>query len=170
MGAAPERLILEDDALGEFQKILLTTDGTVTQLLEIHTRQRIRVQKISQVIVAGGPQWLEAGPGEPVLSRRILLRGDSHPLLFAHSWLVLSRLPPGLQDSLVSTDTPIGQLWRAARLETYREIVEFRRERDAAVAALFGNDEVLLSRSYRVCSGGSAMGLVTEKFPASHFS
>jgi chorismate-pyruvate lyase len=169
MGPAPECAIVENGSLSEFQKILLTTDGTVTQLLEILTRQKVRVEKIGQQVIGGGPPQLQVGPDEPVLSRRILLRGETRPLLYAHSWLVLSRLPAGMQESLQLTDTPIGRLWRQARLETYREIVDFRRERDSAVGALFGVDDVLLSRSYLVRSGGATMGLVTEKFPASHF-
>jgi chorismate-pyruvate lyase len=165
-----ERLIVNDPGLGEFQKILLTTDGTVTPLLEIHTRETIRVEKLEHAVIDGGPDWLDVTAAEPVLSRRILLRGNSRPWMFAHSWLVLSRLPRGMQESLRDTDIPIGQLWRTARLETFRAIVDFRREEDAEVAALFGTRGPLLSRSYVVRTGGVVMGLVTEKFPVTHFA
>jgi chorismate-pyruvate lyase len=167
---AAERVVIDDDSLSEFQKILLTTDGTVTQLLEIHTGEQIRVVKLQHVVVEGGPHWLQVPPTEPVLSRRILLRGPTQAWLYADSWLVLSRLPAGMQETLLHTDTPIGQLWRAARLETYREIVDFRRESNPAIAGLFGTDAALLSRSYVVRSGGVAMGLIEEKFPVTHFA
>ena len=36
----PERVIADDDSLSLLQKVLLTTDGTVTQLLEIYTAKR----------------------------------------------------------------------------------------------------------------------------------
>jgi len=161
--------VVDDDTLSEFQKILLTTDGTVTQLLEIHTREKMRVEKLEHVVLAGGPERLEAAE-EPVLSRSILLRGASQPWLYAHSWLVLSRLPAGMQQALLNTDTPIGQLWRSARLETCREIVEFRRENRPEISALFGTDAPLLSRSYLIRSGGKVMGLIEEKFPVTHFA
>ena len=167
---APDRVVVDDDSLSEFQKILLTTDGTVTQLLEIHTGEQMRVEKLEHAMVAGGPHWLQAPAAEPVLSRRILLRGDIQPWLYAHSWLVLSRLPAGMQETMLQTDIPIGQLWRGARLETYREIVDFRRERDPAIAGLFGTDAALLSRSYVIRSGGAVMGLIEEKFPVTHFA
>ena len=170
MQPAPDRIVVDDDSLSEFQKILLTTDGTVTQLLEIHTREPMRVQKLEHVVIAGGPAWLEVSSTEPVLSRRILLRGATHAWMYAHSWLVLSRLPPGMQEAMTCSETPIGQLWRAARLETYREIVDFRRERDPAAAALFGTEVPLLSRSYVIRTGGAVMGLIEEKFPVTHFA
>ena len=167
---APDRVVVDDDSLSEFQKILLTTDGTVTQLLEIHTGEKMRVVKLGHAMVAGGPHWLQVSGTEPVLSRRILLRGETRPWLYANSWLVLSRLPAGMQQTLLHTDTPIGQLWRHARLETYREIVDFRRESDPAIGALFGAGEDLLSRSYVIRSGGAVMGLIEEKFPVTHFA
>jgi chorismate-pyruvate lyase len=167
---APDRIVVDDDSLSEFQKILLTTDGTVTQLLEIHTGEKMRVVKLGHAVVEGGPHWLQVPGTEPVLSRRIVLRGGTRPWLYANSWLVLSRLPAGMQETLLHTDTPIGQLWRGARLETYREIVDFRRERDASIAGLFGSDAALLSRSYVIRSGGAVMGLIEEKFPMTHFA
>lgn len=167
---APERVVVDDDSLSEFQKILLTTDGTVTQLLEIHTGEQMRVVKLDHAVVSGGPSPLQVPVTEPVLSRRILLSGKTRPWLYAHSWLVLSRLPAGMQDTMLGTDTPIGQLWRQARLETYREIVDFRREHDAGIAGLFGTDAPLLSRSYVIRAGGAVMGLIEEKFPVTHFT
>jgi chorismate-pyruvate lyase len=74
-----------------------------------------------------------------------------------------------MQESMLQTDTPIGQLWKAARLETYREIIDYHREHDKGVAALFGTDAPLLSRSYLIHAGGSPMGLIVEKFPATYF-
>jgi chorismate-pyruvate lyase len=170
MQPLPDRVVVDDDSLSEFQKILLTTDGTVTQLLEIHTREKMRMQKLEHAVVKGGPERLGVSATEPVVSRRILLRGATRAWMYAHSWLVLSRLPPGMQEALLQTDIPIGQLWRAARLETYREIVDFRREDDPAIAALFGVAAPLLSRSYLIRTGGAVMGLIEEKFPLTHFA
>jgi chorismate-pyruvate lyase len=165
----PERVIANDDSLSLVQKVLLTTDGTVTQLLELYTGQKMRVEKLEHALVTGGPSSLGVSAREPVLSRRILLRGDAQPYMYAHSWLVPSRMPPGMQETILQTDTPIGQLWKATRLETFREIIDFRREHDSGIAALFGSGAALLSRTYLIHSGGSPMGLIVEKFPASYF-
>ncbi|MBB6093401.1 chorismate-pyruvate lyase [Povalibacter uvarum] len=169
MQPTPERLIADDASLSLLQKILLTTDGTVTQLLEIYTGERIRVEKIEHTLVKGGPAPLGVAADEPVLSREILLRGADRPYMYAHSWLVPSRLPQGMQNAMLQTDTPIGQLWRAAKLETYREIVDYRREPEDPAARLFPERSELLSRSYVIRTGGAPMGLITEKFPATLF-
>ena len=169
MHLTPERVIADDESLSITQKVLLTTDGTVTQLLEIYTGEKIRVQKIGHALENGAPSALGVSATEPVLSRRILLRGATRPYMYAHSWLVPSRMPLGMQETILQTDTPIGQLWKASRLETFREIVDFRREQDSEVAALFGIDETLLSRTYLISTGGAPMGLIVEKFPESYF-
>lgn len=165
----PERAIASDESLSVLQKVLLITDGTVTQLLEIYTREKITVQKLEHSLVTGAPSSLSVTATEPVLSRRILLRGSARPYMYARSWLVPSRMPRGMQEAILQTDTPIGQLWKAARLETFREIIDFRRERDSEVSALFGVDSELLSRTYLISAGGMPLGLITEKFPTTYF-
>lgn len=170
MELSPERAIASDPDLSLLQKTLLITDGTVTQLLGVFTGEPIRVEKLEHELVQGGPPPLGVDAREPVLSRVILLRGETRPYMYAHSWLVPARMPAAMQDAMRQTDTPIGQLWKTSRLETFREIVEFRRERDSAVSALLGADGPLLSRSYVIHAGGRPMGLITEKFPAALFA
>lgn len=167
---APEKLIAADPALSLLQKTLLITDGTVTQLLEVFTGERIRVEKLEHRLVQGGPDKLGVAAEEPVLSRVILLRGESRPYMYAHSWLVPGRMPAVMQEAMRQTDTPIGQLWKISRLETFREIVDFRREQDPEVGALLGAGGPLLSRSYLIHTGGQPMGLIAEKFPAALFA
>jgi chorismate-pyruvate lyase len=164
-----ERVIADDDSLSLLQKVLLTTDGTVTQLLEIYTGEKLRVEKLEHALVVDAPEALRVSATEHVLSRRILLRGATRPYMYAHSWLVPSRMPRDIQESILRTDTPIGQLWKAGRLETFREIIDFRREEDKEVSALFGVGTTLLSRTYVIHVGGSPMGMIIEKFPATYF-
>ena len=169
MQPTPERVIADDPHLSQTQKVLLTTDGTLTQLLEIYTSEKIRVEKLEHALTKGGPSSLGVSEAEPVLSRRILLRGATRPYMYAHSWLVPSRMPRGMQEKILQTDTPIGQLWKMSRLETYREIVDFRRETDEVVAALFDVEAQMLSRTYLIHTGGLPMGLIVEKFPITYF-
>jgi chorismate-pyruvate lyase len=165
-----ERSILEDPSLSLLQKALLVTDGTLTQLLEVFAGEKIRVRKLRQSQIAGGPAPLALDAGEPVINRTILLRGEHRAYLHAESWLVPARMPAGMHEALQRTDTPIGQLWKAARLETFREIVDFRHETNAEVAALLGSGNELLARSYLVITGGRPMSLVVERFPIDLFT
>lgn len=168
--STPEMTVLEDERLSAREKALLVTDGTVTQLLEAFAGERITVKKLDQRLVKGGPPSLAVGEDEPVMSRRILLRGDRRAYLHAESWLVPSRLPPNMQEAMQNTDTPIGELWKAARLETFREILEVRRETNPEVSGLLGGAGMLLARSYLVNTAGRPISLVIERFPAGLFT
>jgi chorismate-pyruvate lyase len=170
LAQSPEQAIAADPSLGLLQKILLTTDGTVTQLLELFTGQEIRVRKLEHALQRGGPPALAVSVNEPVLSRKILLSGPVRGCMYAHSLLVPARLPRGMQEAMGQTDTPMGQLWRAAKLETYREILEYGRVRDSEVEALLGVEGSLLSRSYLIHVNGLPMGLIRETFPADSFT
>jgi chorismate-pyruvate lyase len=165
-----ERAVIEDARLSPMQKTLLVTDGTVTQLLEAFTGEPMRVKKLGQSLVSGGPAPLMVGAQEPVISRRILLCGARRAYLHAESWLVPARMPRDMQEALERTDRPIGQLWKAARLETFREIVDFHREANPEVATLLDSGADILARSYLVYTGGQPMSLVVERFPADLFT
>ncbi len=167
---ALELSVLEDRQLSPTQKALLITDGTVTQLLEAFAGEKMRLQKLGQTVEKGGPEWLDAADDEDVIRRRVLLCGSRRAYLFAESWLVCSRLPAGMHDALIGTDTPLGHIWKSARLETRREIVDFRRETNPEVSTLLGTREQMLRRSYVVIRGCRPMSLVVECFPADLFT
>ncbi len=171
---APEHLHREPH-LSLFQKVLLTTDGSVTELLSLYAGGPIRASKLFQT-VSTGPfpgllKAIDAPAGASLLQREIMLMDGPTPLVFAASTFVLARLSPATRAGLVDTEVPIGLLWRQEQAEMYREIVDMRLERHAAVAAHFGlpADTLLLSRSYTLRQGGQVMGMITEKFPTTGF-
>jgi chorismate-pyruvate lyase len=83
----------------------------------------------------------------------------------------MQRLPADMRMKLETTNIPIGLLWREAKLETHREIIEYRRERNAVVSDHLGVDKQseLLSRTYLLYTSRQPMGVITEKFPAGYF-
>jgi chorismate-pyruvate lyase len=164
--------ILHDPALTLFQKVLLTTDGTVTQLLELYTGLAVRVHKLGQAIVPDvASQALQTKAGDLILQRRILLCTEHQHLLYAESRFVIERLPASVQQQLIETDRPIGLLWREHHMETYREIINQERAPASELAVHFGIDEqaILLSRSYLIYHHEQPLGMITEKFPISYF-
>ena len=169
--------VVHDPSLSLFQKVLLVTDGTVTQLVELYTGESISVKKIenhivaSPVVPADVQRMLQTTSNNAVLKRIILLCGNTKSYIYAESCFVMERLPQDMRLKLETTNIPIGLLWREAKLETHREIIEYRRERNASVAAHLGVDEEaeLLSRTYMLYTGGKPMGVITEKFPAKYF-
>jgi len=152
-----------------FQKILLTTDGTVTELLALYTGQAISARKVSQSLVKGeaAPAALCCGPDEPVLHRTIVLGPlVGSELIFAESFFVFGFFSPAIQRSLMETDLPIGLLWRQDRVEMFREVIERGVEQSAPVASLLKvpDDTPLFSRTYALSHDRKPFGLITEKF------
>jgi chorismate-pyruvate lyase len=147
-----------DSTLTLFQKILLATDGTVTELLSLFTGQSITARKIAATLDDDVPQMLH---------RTVILQGpDGTPYLHATSQFAFALFSADIQRDLIGTELPIGLLWRRERLEMYREIIGFTRAADASIANLLGvpGATLLLSRSYRIIHGGQELGTICETF------
>jgi chorismate-pyruvate lyase len=157
-----------------FEKILLVTDGTVTELLALYAGEPIKVTKLEQVLVDEmAPTLLQcSGPSTRLLRRRILLTGASRHYLYAESLLVFDRLSDFVQQQLLTTSQPIGLLWREERLESFREVVGRSIETCASIASLFGlpPEAKWVSRSYLVYQRAKPIALIAEKWPLDAFS
>lgn len=165
-------------SLSLVQRILLTTDGTVTGILEQYLDEAIEVVKLEQALAVSGADGSELGLSEPdlgwsspsqVLTRRVILRGSRSGLnlVYAESAFRPDLLPPELLERLVSTATPIGALLRESRLETFREILRSGQEPAADCALMFELDrsDWLAFRTYRIFIGRQPAVVITEKFP-----
>ncbi len=157
--------------LSQQQRILLNTDGTVTDLIRLFTGEEIRVTKLSQeVVVSAEPDGLQLEKASRLLLRRILLTGNKH-YLYAESYFVIDRMSEFLREQLLDSNIPIGLLWQQEKLETFREILAKGCEEDAELLDYFSDlkQATFLARTYRIYHGGLPLGLITEKFPSSYF-
>jgi len=162
---------IDPSRLTSFQRILLTTDGMVTEMLEANYWERMVVERLFQedyVLDTELPE-LECKPGEHVLDRRILLRGRMSHLarIYAESFIARDRLPEFIRDGLINSAKPIGLLILENRLETFREILGCVREEANDLAEHFQieRNAHLISRRYRVIAHGHPIMVITEKFP-----
>lgn len=165
-------LMRSSNDLSLFQRILLATDGTVTDLIALYAGEPIRVQKLAQEIREEcAPVELKCAGPTRVLTRRILLSGATKNYLYADSQFVFERLSKSIREQMLNTDRPIGLLWKEERLETYREIVRQSVEPCAAIAQYFGlpTSAPFVSRSYLIHHMGKPLGMITEKWPTSYF-
>jgi chorismate-pyruvate lyase len=166
--------------LSLFQKVLLATDGTVTDLLKLYVGADVRARKISQNLAARhqlGP--IPAAfrvPAETLLLQREIVLEASHAdraeaLVHATSFFVFGRFSRAIQTALLESDVPIGTLWRNERLEMYREVVEQAIERRADVAVHLGLpiDTPLVTRAYVIYHQAMPLGLITERFALNAF-
>ncbi|MFQ5634646.1 MAG: chorismate--pyruvate lyase family protein [Gammaproteobacteria bacterium] len=166
---------IDPRSLSSFQRILLTTDGTVTDILEAYLWESMQVVKLDQGHVETTKEipYLDLGRGADIMARKILLRGKtSHKnYIYAESIVVPGHLNQAIRDGLEKTKKPVGQLMLESRLETFREILVCRRESAQGIGQYFDiqPDDMLISRTYRVFAEGRPMMLITEKFPEKEF-
>lgn len=166
---------IEPSKLSTFQRILLTTDGTVTEILEAYLLEKIHVVKLSEgtVLVAQDIPVLDVKAGSQVIDRKILLQGkiSRSNFIYAESIVVPDRLDEIYRERLLKTQEPIGRLWLEHRVETFKEIIDTAREVAGDLADYFKirREDRLLSRTYRVLSGRQPVMMITEKFPESFF-
>jgi chorismate-pyruvate lyase len=143
-------------------RMLLSTDGSVTPLLEASFRAPVAVETRSNVV------------DHRSLRRTAVLRlsDDGRPLLRARSRLALDRFPPAARAALLVGDEPIGSVLRDARLETRRELLEITGDEataDDAADLEIAQGAPVFERTYRIVSRAREMAVVTERFPASLF-
>lgn len=157
--------------LSLFQKVLLATDGTVTDLVALYAGESIRVQKLEQSVRHAASEVLGCSTPTALLQRSILLRGAARNFLHAESVFVLNRLPPSLRQQMLETDQPIGLLWKQERLETFRELRDQSIEPCARIAHHFdvAATTPFVARTYVVHHARQPLGMITERWPISHF-
>ena len=158
--------------LSLFQKILLATDGTVTDLLALYTGETIRVKKLGQSIRDDvAPEILHCKGLTRLLNRQILLSGANRNYLYADSIFVFERFSKSIQEQLLNSDRPIGLIWKEERLEMHREIIEQKVEPCAEIALHFSVpvEAPFVSRTYLIHHAGKPLGAIMEKWPLSYY-
>ncbi len=157
--------------LTKLQRLLLTTDGTVTDIVETHAGERVRVVRLFQGLIEAGEAIpdMDLEADDPILFRKILLQGriTGRNLLYAESVIVPDRLDAPIRDQLLRCELPIGHLIIQNRLETFREILLWGKESADDIAGYFEvpKAEDVIFRSYRIFAGGQPIMMITEKFP-----
>src|SRR5208337_3237780 len=103
------------NSLEPLQRVLLVTDGTLTEILEANFFERIRLVKISQKVIpaTSAHALLDPSPGEVLIERKILLQGEAsrRNYAYAESLIAVDRLGQSFGIELVDSNTPLGRLW-----------------------------------------------------------
>jgi chorismate-pyruvate lyase len=161
--------------LSTFQRILLTTDGTVTDILEAYLFEQIRVVKLSEHLVSLAHEIpsMDLKEGTEVIVRKILLQGkiSRKNVIYAESIIVPEKLEEKFRKALLETKVPIGKIWFEQKVETFKEILDSQKELAGDLADYFNieRSDEMLSRTYRVVTNRQTVMTITEKFPESYF-
>lgn len=167
-----DNLIAENETLSLFQKILLATDGTVTDLLRLYTGETITVEKLEQQFTFSDEKEISlCSVNTKILNRSVLLKSSRRNYVYAESVYMYEFLSTWIQEKLLNTDMPIGLLWKKEKLDTYREIIGYWTEPCNSLARFFDTREqtLLLSRAYLVIHRQNIIGRIIEKFPITYF-
>lgn len=157
-------------SLDLLQRILLVTDGTLTDTLETAVLEPIGLKKLTSdiSITSSRVEALELDAGQPVMRREILLFGETTGAnyVYAESLLALNRLPEQLREELIHSGKPMGRLWSEYKLESRKELLEIEYRPLDDLGAYFKPSSLnLLSRRYRLISGGKPLSVIRECFP-----
>jgi chorismate-pyruvate lyase len=166
---------IEPSKLSPFQRILLTTDGTLTEILEAYLFEPIHIVKLAGEIIVTNKDLPLLGlkTGSEMIERKVLLQGkiSRKNFIYAESILVTKRLEPKFRDELLKFQIPMGRLWLEHKIETFKEIIDSSQELAEDLSNYFKiqREDRMLSRTYRVFSNHQPIMMITEKFPESYF-
>ena len=161
--------------LSSLQRIILTSNGTVTKLLEDLVGEQLTVIKLheSLQIHEQAIEYLELPDSQKVIQRKICLQGKDSGInwLYAESIIIPERLEPSFRDDLLESQIPIGNLWSKYKIETFKEILPPFKQTAGELGQYFSipAQQYLLGRTYRVYSRQQPVMMLTEKFPAHYF-
>ncbi len=170
-----KRSHIDPSNLSTFQRILLTTDGTVTHMLEAYLFEQIHVIKLSEKLVSLTQDIpvMELKKGTEIIARKILLQGNisRRNFIYAESIIVPERLDEKFRNELLKTRAPIGKIWLEQRVETFKEILDSGKELANDLSNYFAiePEENVLFRTYNVLHNRKSTMMITEKFPESYF-
>ncbi len=156
--------------LNPVQKILLTTDGSITRILMALTGEDVSVKTVTQEVVSADDavaEALDVAVGVEVNYRVVNLLSGGRVLVHAVSYAPLSRLKSEFREDIMRRDVPIGTILARLKIEARREIKDFSViKADPLMADVFGllPNALLLKRSYDIITGGRVLMCITEVF------
>ena len=161
------------DQLTPFQRALLVTDGTVTQLIEAYILTPLEVIQLSQQkqVLSTKNLWLATHQGSTVVARKVIIQGmePKSPVFYtyAESLIVHNRLPKVIQKGLEVGSEGLGKLLRRSGLETRRDLLWYGLEYTSNLPDILKHmaGKPFLSRTYRVIAKGEPIMLINERFP-----
>jgi chorismate-pyruvate lyase len=145
-------------------RVCCGTDGSVTFLLEIMTRQPVSVTTESQHTVKADratAALLGVEEGSEVNDRIVRLSAGGTTFVHARSLSPLERMPETMREQLMRADIPIGRILRNHNVETRRDMGELE--------ILEGEPTFdgipVLSRSYKIVHNNHVLMWINERFP-----
>lgn len=159
--------------MNAIHRILLTTDGSVTTIIEAFTQKSVRVETILQKIVKANleiAKKLDIPEGEDVNYRVVYLKVEDEIYAKAISYAALKRLENSFKDDIMRADISIGKILKKHNIEARREINWGTVIHDEKLARELGCESTaILVRNYNIIHKGRILMNITEFFPMEKF-
>jgi chorismate-pyruvate lyase len=157
--------------LSNAQKILLTTDGSVTTILDV-IRGHVRIETLVQEFVEADNEMaelLEINIGDTVNYRVVVIETDE-PLIYAISLIPIKRLEKDFKEDLIKADIPIGRILRKHNIESRREIKSvYFEDQSPEINEIFKVKSKMLTRNYNIIHNDKILIWLMETFPYTSF-
>ena len=154
------------------QKILLTTDGSITAILDV-LYGKITLTTLDQHFEDADlkhARLVNVEKGEEINFREVIMHKDDQPLIYAISHIPLKRCSKEVCSDLVRADIPIGRILKNYNIESRREINSIYIEKpNDTLKDLFKSDEDFLAREYVIINNEEILMWIKEAFPISYF-
>ncbi len=163
-----------EDELGNLsnaQKILLTTDGSVTTILDV-IKGHVKIETLVQKFVDADEEMarsLDIEVGDTV-NYRVVVIETNEPLIYAISLIPVKRLENDFKEDLIRADMPIGRILKKHNIESRREIKSVYSEAQRPeIMEIFDVESQMLTRTYNIIHNDEILIWLLETFPYTHF-
>lgn len=161
-----------DVELSNTQKILLTTDGSITAILDV-LFGKITLTTLDQHFEdadTSHAKLVNVSEGEVINFREVIMHTDERPLIYAISHIPLKRCSKDVCADLIRADIPIGRILKNYHIESRREIHNiFIEKPNERLKEIFKTDEDMLARDYVIINNDEILMWIKEVFPISYF-
>lgn len=150
-------------------RLLLTSDGSMTQMLEALTFSSASMDIERQGLLPAGhqlPELISASDTKEVLDREAWLYAGGKKLIYAHSLLTVSEGNETAIDSIKETNKPLGKVLREDCVKTLRTSCRIGTVKSSGISTSFGIDPetILWARYYRLNTDSGIDGIIFELF------
>ena len=161
-----------DEEFSNTQKILLTTDGSITAILDV-LFGKITLTTLDQHVGIADEEHaklVNVDAGEEINFREVIMHRQEKPLIYAISHIPLKRCTKDVCTDLLSADIPIGRILKNYHIESRREINNiFIEKPNDTLKEIFKTDEDMLARDYVIINNDEILMWIKEVFPISYF-
>lgn len=155
------------------QKILLTTDGSITAILDV-LYGKIGLFTIDQhfgIADESHAKLVNVNAGDEINFREVIMHKGKQPLIYAISHVPLGRCSEEICSDLLRADIPIGRILKNYKIESRREINNIYIEKpNEMLQDLYKTDEDFLARDYVIINNDEILMWIKEMFPVSYFT